>query len=242
MKLYNVDLHIHTVLSPCADLLMTPGNIIERSIQKGLDVIAITDHNSAANVKTVIEMAKNTGLHVIPGMELETAEEVHLLCLFNSLNQVLKWQEIVYASLPGRKNNEDFFGYQLLTDTNDRIVSREERLLATATTITLQEAVKEIRKLAGIAIPAHIDRSYSVINNLGFIPAELELRVLEISNNTTPYKIRNKYSFLNEYLFIKSSDSHYLQDLKPYMKMMLLEITTENIKKALSSNSKITLF
>lgn len=228
MPVYNLDLHIHTVLSPCADLLMTPGNILKQADDRGLDIIAVTDHNSARNVEMTMQLAENTDLVVIPGMEVESKEEIHLLCLFDKLEQVLAWQEVVYQALPDRKNDEELFGFQLITDIKDKYTAKEERLLATATDMTVYQVVEKVSLMGGIVIPSHIDRKYnSIIANLGFIPPDLNISLLEVSRNGDFVKLQQQFKFLKKYSFIKNSDSHYLKDINIMTK---LELENKNIK------------
>lgn len=225
MKSVKADLHIHTVLSPCANLLMTPGNIIKQALENELDIIAITDHNSAGNVEVTMKLAEDTRLCVIPGMEVESTEEVHLLCLFETIDNLLVWQEDVYNSLPDLKNDEDYFGYQLLTDIDDEYIAKEERLLATATRLTVKEIVERVNDLGGVVVPSHIDRPYnSIIANLGFIPPDLNLPVLEVSSKTSLEAARKKFPYLQEYAFIHNSDSHYLNDIKPMTEIKLEKV------------------
>lgn len=232
LKSYNVDLHIHTLLSPCADILMTPGNIIKRAIDVGLDIIAITDHNSAENVEVAIKMARNKNLKVIPGMEVESSEGVHLLCLFDNLDQILKWQKIVYSNLPDLKNREDIFGYQLLTDTNDELVAKVDRLLATSTRLNIAEITEKVKEIGGIVIPSHVDRPYnSIISNLGFVPGELDYALLEISKKDLSL-LNKRFSFLKNYGIIRNSDSHYLEEIKAYSKIKIKEINLQEILMA----------
>ncbi len=211
---YRCDLHIHSCLSPCADLLMTPGNIINEALRIGLDYIAITDHNTAGNVQVAMELAQASKLKIVPGMEVETREEVHLLCLFPSLDLLLAWDQIVDQNLPALKNDTEHFGDQLLTDSNDQYRAHEERLLATATRLSVAETVSGVTKLDGIIIPAHVDKPVnSIIRQLGFIPADSEIKMIEISRNTRPEDLFSKYPYLQEYRFICGSDSHYLDDI-----------------------------
>ncbi|MFW5999177.1 MAG: PHP domain-containing protein [Halanaerobiaceae bacterium] len=211
MKKYRIDLHIHTVLSPCADLLMTPGQIIEQALGLGLDIIAITDHNATGNLRVALKLAKVLPLEIIPGMELETREEVHLLCLFPDLERALDWQEIVNDNLPDRENREDIFGPQLLTDEEDRFIGRETRLLSTATFLSLEEAVEGVTSRNGLIIPSHIERTNGLINNLGFIPPELEdkFSLLEVNAAGKETELCEKFPFLKEYTIISSSDAHH---------------------------------
>ncbi len=239
MKEYKIDLHVHTCLSPCADLLMTPGNIIKRALSNGLDIIAITDHNSARNVEVAMELAVNTPLTIIPGMEVESSEEVHLLCLFGRLDDLYSWERIIYRSLPEISNDESFFGYQLITDLNDEYIARESRLLATATKLSVDEIVREVKNIGGVVIPSHIDRPFnSIIANLGFISADLGLPVLEVSRRSSPGKVIEKYSFLKDFTLITNSDSHCLNDFGSGFKLELKEASPIDLVSALQPKHK----
>jgi len=177
-----VDLHIHTVLSACAEVEMIPPLIVHRAQELGLDVIAITDHNCAANVAATIEAAARTDLTVLPGMEVQTREEVHMLCLFDTLEQVEAWDRTISAALPDAKNNEGFFGAQYVVDASGEYRYTEERLLATSTTLTVEQVVARVNDLHGICLPAHVNRpSFSILSNLGFVPPELPIAGIEVT-------------------------------------------------------------
>ena len=177
-----VDLHIHTVLSACAEIEMIPPLIVRRAQELGLDVIAITDHNCAANVAATIEAAAHTGVTVLPGMEVQTHEEVHMLCLFDTLEQVEAWNRVIRAELPDTLNNEDFFGAQYVVDASGEYQYTEERLLATSTALSVEQVVAGVNALQGICLPAHVDRpSFSILGNLGFIPPDLPIAGIEVS-------------------------------------------------------------
>lgn len=209
-----VDLHIHTALSPCSDNAMTPNNIVNMAYLKGLDIIAITDHNSAENCEAVLKCAQSIGITVIPGMEIETQEEVHLICLFPSLDAVLQMQEKVYEALPPLENREDIFGQQLVMDEEDNIRYVSKRLLITATCLSIDDVFNIVGVLGGIVIPAHVDReSYSIISNLGSIPEELRVRYLEVSSGCDPAKFLQNNKQLLAFDFIRSSDAHYLENI-----------------------------
>ncbi len=211
---FAVDFHIHSALSPCGDEDMTPCNIVNMAVLKGLDIIAVTDHNSCANLPAVMEAARENGLMVIPGMEVQTKEEVHILCLFKKLEGAMKFSEIVYNSLPDIKNNEEIFGRQLIFNSSDEIVGKEDRLLLSSTILSVNDVFVLARGLGGICIPAHVDRqSYGIIVNLGFIPPGLNVKTIEISKKSTTEAIYSKHPFLNKYKYIVSSDAHYLQDI-----------------------------
>ena len=211
---YWVDLHIHSCLSPCAEEDMTPNNIVNMALIKGLDIIAITDHNSAKNLKAVMEVGGRQGLLVIPGMELCTAEEIHLVCLFPELESALSFEKIVYDNLYPIENREDIFGTQLIMDNEDNEIGKESRLLSGASRLDTETALNEVRKLNGIVYPAHVDRqSYSMLNTLGAIPPEYGFKYLELSKNCSIDDFLSEYPSLESYQFIHTSDSHFLCDL-----------------------------
>ena len=209
-----VDLHIHTALSPCADNDMTPNNIVNMAYLKGLDVIAITDHNCVENYEAVASCAKEKGIIAVPGMELETREEVHLVCLFPNQEAALKMQKFVFRALPELENRTDIFGQQLVMDQEDNVTGEIKRLLVTAADIGIDEAFAKVEELNGVVIPAHVDRSSnSVISNLGIIPDYLDINYIEISNMCNYEELKKKYLSIGEYIYIRSSDAHYLWDI-----------------------------
>jgi len=202
------DFHIHTALSPCALDEMTPNNIVNMALISEISVIAVTDHNTCGNIEAVITVAKDTGLVVIPGMEIETREEIHVICLFTTILNVYKMQEYVYRNLPKLKNKSKVLGHQFLLDSSDERVGEEERLLSFATDMTFEEVISTTWELGGIAIPAHIDRpSYSVISNLGMLPQNELLTCLEVSQYCEYNEYVTKFS---DYTILQSSDSHEL--------------------------------
>lgn len=207
MKL-NYDLHIHSALSPCALEEMSPNNIVNMALISDLDVIAVTDHNSAKNMESILKVARNTTLIVIPGLEVESREEIHIVCLFPDLETVMAMQEFVYANLTMLKNKPKVLGNQLLFDQEDEVVGTEDQLLSFATKISFEKIILKTDELGGIAIPAHIDRpSYSVISNLGMIPENDLLTCLEISRFADYSDFSKKY---NQFLVLQNSDSHEL--------------------------------
>lgn len=211
---YAVDLHIHSALSPCADKDMTPNNIINMALLKGLDAIAITDHNSGANLEAVSKCAKKSGLLFIPGIEVETSEEVHLVCLFPDVESALKMHCCISEALPPLKNRKDIFGEQLILDENDRVTGEEDQMLITATNLSVYDVFGSAALLGGAVIPAHVDRpSYSMLSNLGMIPDDLGIKYLEISRNCDKYEFRASRPELDGFGLIRSSDAHYLGDM-----------------------------
>ena len=176
------DLHVHTVLSACAEVEMIPPLIVRQARRLGLGLIAVTDHNACGNAAAVIAAAAGTGLVVLPGMELQTREEVHLLCLFGELEPALAWQEAVWRTLPPLANNEEFFGAQFEVDREGRHTATVERLLQVSSEMGLEEAIAGVHALGGLAIPAHIDRpSFSLLANLGLVPPGLAADALEVT-------------------------------------------------------------
>ncbi len=211
---YAVDLHIHTALSPCGDEDMTPNNIVNMALLKGLDLIAITDHNSCANLEAVIDVGRNQGIMVVPGIEVQTKEEVHLVCLFKKLDKALEFGKLIYDSLPDIPNNEELFGRQFILNTEDQIVGKAEKLLLSSSSYSIDDVFKFVKNMEGLCIPAHVDRpGYSIISNLGFIPPNLGIQTVEFSKKETPEQNYAKMPYLRPYRYVVSSDAHYLWDI-----------------------------
>ncbi|HTP10931.1 MAG TPA: PHP domain-containing protein, partial [Anaerolineae bacterium] len=186
MKTYTAELHSHTVLSPCAEVEMIPPLIVQTAIEKGINLLAVTDHNASANVIAVQKAAQDTGVIVLPGMEVQTQEEVHVVCLFDTLEQLAAWQVIVDAHLPPLENDVDRFGDQFVVDSEGDFVRREPRLLLTSTSLPIDKAIEHVHVIGGLAIPAHIDRKANgLLEILGFVPANVTVEALEISRHIT---------------------------------------------------------
>lgn len=209
MKLY-YDFHIHSALSPCGDNDMTPNNLINMSIIKGLDAVALTDHNACENVRAAAAVAGDK-IIFIPGMEVETSEEVHIVTLFPTADAAEEMQRILVDSSPFIPNRPEIFGNQYIMDENDEICGEIDRMLVTASGLNIYTVVAAAKDLGGIAYPAHIDReSYSVLSNLGFIPPDLDISAVEITEKSRT-ALEGEYS--NRYNIITSSDAHYLWDI-----------------------------
>jgi 3',5'-nucleoside bisphosphate phosphatase len=214
MKTLRAELHVHTVLSPCAEVEMIPPLIIAAAQEMGIAVLGITDHNASANAAALIEAAQGSGITVLPGMELQTQEEVHLLCLFDSLEQLQAWQAVVDAALPDLQNRPEFFGEQFVVDATGDFVRREERLLLTSCSLTLEEACQQAAALGGLVIPAHVNRkAYGLIQTLGFIPSDLAADGLEISRHLSPTKACQTLPQLAGYPLVQNGDAHRLDEL-----------------------------
>lgn len=234
MKL-SYDLHIHSTLSPCGDGDMTPNNIVNMSLLKGLDVIALTDHNSCKNLPGILDCAQSAGLLVIPGMEVETSEEVHMVCLFERLEDALAFESIVQEHMPVIPNDVTIFGEQLILDGQDRETGWVDNLLVIATRLDIYAITETAARLGGIAIPAHVDKqAYSILSNLGFIPEDLVFPTLELSKNITEQSACEKFPFLKDYRLLSNSDAHYLEDIsEPVHFLEVPEKTPSSILQAL---------
>lgn len=206
MRQLRADLHLHTCLSPCAELEMVPTAIVKQAKSIGLDAIAICDHNSAENVGAVLRAGQRENLAIIPGMEVTTREEVHILGLFGDEKQVMRLQERVYENLAG-ENDPDVFGFQVVVDEFDNVVDCTPKLLIGATSFSLEETVSAIHDCGGLAIAAHIDRErFGLVGQLGFIPEGLPLDGVELS----PYA---PFDSWGDFPVVRSSDAHSLNDI-----------------------------
>jgi 3',5'-nucleoside bisphosphate phosphatase len=215
LRLFRADLHIHTVLSGCAEVEMIPSLILWQAEKKGVNLIAITDHNACHNVEAVMEAAVGTPIHVLPGMELQTREEVHLLCLFDNIEKCKALQEIVFERLPALANKEALFGPQYVVNAAGEWLWTEERLLATSTDLTLEEIVTQVALLGGLSIPAHVDRpSYSLLANLGLIPEALSIKALEVTSFFDRQAGYRQWPQLKNRCLIINGDAHRLQEIQ----------------------------
>lgn len=209
------DLHLHSCLSPCGDQDMTPNNIAGMAKLCGLQIIALTDHNTCKNCRAAIEAGRKQGVCVVPGMELCTAEEIHVVCLFPTLQSALSFDEAVYPHLMDIKNRPDIYGQQLLLDENDEPAGIEEKLLITAADIPLYGLSQFVAGFGGTCFPAHIDRdSYSVLSVLGEIPPEEQFAAVEITAGGDTAALKKQHPALSEMILLKDSDAHYLENMQ----------------------------
>lgn len=208
------DLHMHTALSPCGSLDMSPTALVQQVKQCGLDVIAITDHNAMENSFYVATAAQKINLKVIYGMEAQTSEDVHILCYFQEKNQAEMFYTDIYSYLPDLPNNPEYFGDQVVVDLEDNIVRVEERLLLNALSLAIGEVAEKVWQHDGFVVPAHIDSpNFGLMTNLGFVPEELADCVMEISYNAGLAEFFQKYPALQARPWITNSDAHYLPDI-----------------------------
>ena len=205
------DLHIHSCLSPCGDEDMTPVNIVNMASIKNLDVIAVTDHNSCKNCESVLKLADMLNIIAIPGMELCTLEEVHVLCLFADLEEAMRFDKYVYDKMIKIPNNVEIFGKQQIVNEDDKLIGEEPYLLINATNIAFEDLDDIMSGYRGVYIPAHIDKSSnSVIANLGFIPPDLRLKSVEIKNVNKLDELCKNNPCLKECKILTNSDAHDL--------------------------------
>lgn len=211
---YTADLHIHTLLSPCAEIEMIPPLIVAQAVEIGLDLIAITDHNSAENVRAVMGAAAGSPLKVLPGLEVESVEGVHVICLFDKPEDAESMQELVYTSLPNLPNQSDKLGEQMVVTAEAEFVRYNERLLLASTMLSIDQIVDAAVERSGIAVPAHVDRrGYGLYGVLGFWPEGLNCSAVEISRRATAESIRQSHPDLGGRAIISSSDAHMLMDI-----------------------------
>ena len=230
MKIYKADLHIHTILSPCGDYGMMPGTIVSKAKSMGLDIIAVTDHNSAGNVEAVRKAGEEIGLTVIGGMEICSEEEVHLLSYFDRNEDLFNMENIVQENLPG-VNDPEAFGDQVFLDSKNNILGISEALLFGATTLSIDHIIELVHQNRGMVLASHVEReAFSIVSQLGYIPKGIPLDGIEIVNPKNGYQYR--------YPFITCSDAHYLGDigkrvtefrlLEPNIKELIMALKEEN--------------
>ncbi len=243
MRNYKADLHIHSCLSPCAEIDMTPRRIINSALDKGLHIIAVADHNSAENTGVAVRTGRDEGITVLPAMELTSQEEVHVLAIFNSEQNVAAMQEVVYDTLQSGINDEFGIGYQLVVNELDEILDYNKRLLIGATSLSLGELVKNIHAFGGIAVASHIDRqNFSVISQLGFIPDDVSFDALEISYAMDLPDATLQFGSYTGIPWVTSSDAHSLGDIgRRYTTFMLNEPTFDEIAQAFKGKREIVI-
>ena len=213
---------------------MIPPLIVRRALDLRLDWIGITDHNTAGNVRAVLAAAQDTGLTVTPGLEVESREEVHLVCLFDTADQAEAWAALVAAHLPPLRNDERFFGAQFVVDAAGDLVRCEERLLLTSTDLSTEEIVRGASELGGLVIPAHVDRpANSLLVNLGFVPAGLPVAGLEISRHTRGEAFRQSHPELARYGLVASGDAHRLNEMVARTAVLSEAATVDELRRAL---------
>jgi 3',5'-nucleoside bisphosphate phosphatase len=236
---FKSDLHVHTVLSPCAEVEMIPPLIVESALDLGINLIAITDHNSSANITAVQKAAKNTPLHVLPGMELQTREDVHSLCLFDTLEQIMLLQKLVSETLPPIKNDAEHFGEQFVVDETGDFICREEQLLLVSSSLSLTDAWKVVNDLGGLFIPAHVNRkAFGLLESLGLVPTDIQIEALEISKHITPADAVKQFPQIKGYPLIQDGDVHRLDEFNGKMTLFLEKPNIHEIRMAIHNEAE----
>lgn len=231
------DLHLHSCLSPCGDDDMTPGNIVGMATLKELDVIALTDHNSCKNCPAFMKSAESYGIIAIPGMELCTMEEVHVVCLFPTLEAAMNFDQVVSERLVPFPNNEKVFGKQEIYNEVDEIIGFEPYLLINASNISFDQVYDLVTEYNGIMIPAHIDKkANSILSNLGFIPPDSKFNCVELKDMSKLHTLRKSNPYLENCNIITNSDAHYLEHINEPINYLYSESRqVEDILRALNS-------
>ena len=231
-----LDLHVHTALSACAEDVMSPGQVLERAERRKVDVLAITDHNASAGAECAYRMARSSSVRVLPGMEITTREEVHLLALFDDPGALHELAALVECNLPAGENDDDLFGYQLVYDERDEIIGADDRLRQTAVMLSIDRLVDEIRALGGLAIPAHVFRPRnSLTSQLGFIDPTSGYDALEVRWRywqSGEYQLGDR---IEGFAVMTGSDAHFLEDVGRHCLELKAPVSGLcDLKKALS--------
>ena len=214
MKKYYYDLHIHSCLSPCGDDESTPNNIAGMATLSELDIVALTDHNTCKNCPAFFKAAEKYGIIPIAGMELTSAEDIHVVCLFETLEAALLFDKFIYTKRILIKNRPEFFGEQLILDENEQILAKEEFLLSNATSLSIEEILPVVKDFGGVAYPAHIDREANgIVAILGTIPSDTKYKLFELNDRQKASEMSALYGIPNEN-FIVSSDAHSLDTIR----------------------------
>jgi PHP family Zn ribbon phosphoesterase len=238
LKEFRADLHIHSCLSPCAELDMSPRAIVEKSLERRMDMIAVCDHNSAENVGAAMRAGSQRGLWVLPGMEISSVEEVHTLAIFDTEEQVLAMQEIIYRRLRGT-NRPDLFGDQVVANEFDEVEGFNDRLLIGAVQMGLHEVIKEVHRLGGLSIASHVNReSFSLLSQLGFIPPDLGIDALEVSRHLKRGDVSRDLPAAAGFPVVTFSDAHFPDEIgSPHTSFRLDSPRIDELRMALTGQS-----
>ena len=240
MPTYRAELHVHTVLSPCAGVEMIPPVIVDEALRRDINLIAITDHNATANIGAVMEASKGRGLTVLPGMELQTREEVHVLCLFDGLDQAQAWQRRVDARYPDLLNDEEKIGEQYVVDATGNFIRKEPRMLIANVDMSLEEVVEGVNALGGLVIPAHVERrAYGLLAVLGF--ASPIFAALEVSHHVTVAEASRMFPEIKSFPVLQSGDVHYRDGFMGLMEFELQAPTISEIRMAIDGVGERTM-
>ena len=214
MNKYYYDLHLHSCLSPCADDDNTPSNLVGMAMLSGLNIIALTDHNTTKNCPAFFDAAKQLGMIAVAGMELTTSEDIHVICLFEHLEDAMAFDTEITRHRVLIKNRPDIFGRQIIVDAEDNITGEDEYLLSNATDISIDDAPSLVEGFGGICYPAHIDREANgVIAVLGDMPHGAHFSAVEFHDGSKISDYENRFD-IRDKVKVVSSDAHYLTDIR----------------------------
>ncbi len=236
LRRFRADLHIHSCLSPCGEIEMYPRQIVEQALAAGLDIIAVSDHNSAGNIAATMRAAQGKNLTVVPAMEITSAEEAHILGIFETVNDALKVEAVVAESLPKAPPHYKFADDQVIVSEQDEVLGFSPYVLLGASGLSVYEIVDLIHSVVGVAIASHIDReAFSIPSQLGFIPPDLKLDAVEISPLLKRAEAKRSFPQYHHFPMVSFSDAHQPKDIgSRYTDFLLAEPTPSEIRKALS--------
>ncbi|MDD2229454.1 MAG: PHP domain-containing protein [Candidatus Cloacimonetes bacterium] len=234
MRWFRADLHIHSVLSPCGGLEMSPQALVNRLQEFKIDWFAITDHNSMANCPAYETVAKRAGLDYTWGVEIQSSEEIHILAYFDSKDMAKEFDKELYDSLLPLENDADYFGDQVVIDENENILRVEQRALINSSMWDMNHVVNKVRTYGGYAVPAHVDAgAYSIISQLGFMPSEPAFDLFGVTAGLDETAWRTQQPYFMQRSLLKASDAHYLADIgSGYSELYLAEASVAELKKA----------
>ena len=224
MNKYFYDLHLHSCLSPCGDNDMTPNNIAGMAALNGLNIVALTDHNSCKNCPAFFAACKRHGIVPVPGMELTTSEDIHMVCLFDSLEAALEFDAEVAKHRILIPNRADIFGEQIIMDGEDNIIGHEEFMLPNGTDLSVGDAFKLCNAYSGVCYPAHIDRrSNGIVSVLGAFPESPDFSCAEYHFGEQRGEYEEKFPWLKAKSAVICSDAHFLWDMNEAANSVLID-------------------
>ncbi len=240
---FKADMHIHSVLSPCGDLDMSPSAIVQQAKAKGLDIIGLTDHNTTLNAEVTRKLGEQCGLAVLMGAEVTTKEEIHCLSFMPNVEKLAELQRFLDSKIIFFENDPDKFGYQVVVDEEDNIVDQVPHLLINALDLPMIELQQKVYDMGGIFIPAHVDKSRtSISSQLVFVPDHLKFQALELSCNAGKNKFFEHFPWFCDFNYIQSSDAHFIQDIgKVHSELEMDGFSFDNFKNALHTGEPIIL-
>jgi len=238
LRRVRADLHIHSCLSPCGELSIYPRKIVERALEEGLEIVAVTDHNTAENAAAVLRAARGTGLVVFPGMELTSEEEVHVLGLFETMEALSPVQDEIFRKLPAPMENDPYLKDQVIVDENDQVTGFSSHFLMAAAGLSVFEIVELVHRHGGLAIASHVDReAFGLVSQLGFIPPGLALDALEVSPLMSLRRARRAFASEASLPLVRFSDAHRPEEIgRAWTEFSLAARTWDEIRLALTGS------